>query len=206
MSEKARAWLIFGVLFAALAGGALLITSLGDEESEVAREAERDRGEGVAPIDPVAGDLARDVAEEKEREQAHSHAHEDGPVAAEQLALEEDVRSESAPVAERFFSAFSRYEIGDLSDAVADELRSTATPSYARELLQAPPRPPLTGGVPPRASLAGALSLVPLAAGGGELVRIELVGEVARPGTAAHPIAFEMTRSGAGWRVSGLSE
>jgi hypothetical protein len=209
MSDERRRWLIFGVLVAALALGAVAVVLLSGDESAAppARDAVKARSRGDAEsIDPVARQLARDVAEHEEREQAEGKEHEDGPVTEAQQALEAEARDELAPLAERFFAAFSRYEIGELDEGVEAELRATATPGYARELLAAPPRPPISGEVPERAELSGELVLVPLEADGGEFSRVELVGEIARGGENPHAIAFELSRAARGWRVSGLGE
>lgn len=108
------------------------------------------------------------------------------------------------PVARRFFSAFSLYELGELDGRVKAKLRVTASAPFARELIAAPPRTPGGAERPARARL-GALEFV-----AGEvdprrerLSGAELVGDVRRSGERS-AIAIELVRERQDWRVGGL--
>jgi len=66
---------------------------------------------------------------------------EPGPRAAD-LRHYATLRSHAAPIAQRFFAAFSRYELGRLDRRVVSALEATATAQLARQLLEQPPRAP----------------------------------------------------------------
>ena len=108
------------------------------------------------------------------------------------------IEREVEPVARHFHSAFSRYELGL---PATEALRQTATPGLTRSLLRAPPRPPRAES--PDLARLGRLELLPVAAEGGRLTRVELVGQLRRGGRS-EPIAIELRRTSEGWRVVGL--
>jgi hypothetical protein len=120
------------------------------------------------------------------------------------LRLYERTAADAELAARRFFAAFSLYEVGRLGAGVTREVRVTATPAFANQLLSAPPR--VQPGVSkPERALLGRLEFVPGEpdASGRRLVSGELVGVVQRGGRE-ETIAIELRRSGRGWRVSGL--
>lgn len=57
--------------------------------------------------------------------------------------------------AERFLTAFLRYEVGDIDSDVRRELRATSTAELGAALLATPPHLPPGGGYPARARLQG---------------------------------------------------
>lgn len=148
----------------------------------------------------VARAEGRHEAEAARREDAHG---EPGPT-PQTLRVYERTRAAAERVAGRFFAAFSLYEVGLADEKVRRELRATATPAFAEELLAAPPRLPPGASKPERAFL-GRVEFVPgdPGASGRPLTSGELVG-VVRRGAAAEPIAIELRRLGRGWRVPGL--
>ena len=114
--------------------------------------------------------------------------------------------AEAEPLARRFWAAYSRYELGELDPAAAAELRVTASPAFASELLdEIPVRLPVGAKRPKRAEL-GKLQ-IRLAGSDNtptELNTIDLVGAVIRGGTR-EPLALELSRfPGGDWRVAGL--
>lgn len=117
----------------------------------------------------------------------------------------EQTRRVAEPVARRFFAAYSLYEIGRLDRAVERDLRTSADPDFAEELLSALPRVPTGGARPPRAEL-GRLQLVPGAqdAPQAELTSIELVGEVRRAGEGSALLAISLELLDGRWRVRGI--
>lgn len=117
----------------------------------------------------------------------------------------EQTRRVAEPVARRFFAAYSLYEIGRLDRAVERDLRTSADPDFAEELLSALPRVPTGGARPPRAEL-GRLQLVPGAqdAPQAELTSIELVGDVRRAGEGSALLAISLELLDGRWRVRGI--
>lgn len=200
---------LFAVLLAPLVLAAVLLASH-SEEGEVARApgstARPDVRASSAP--ELRGRTAERVVRAENRHEAEAARREDahgepGPT-PQTLRVYERTRAAAEPVAGRFFAAFSLYEVGLADEKVRRELRATATPAFAEELLAAPPRLPPGASKPERAFL-GRVGFVPGDAGasGRRLTSGELVG-VVRRGAAAEPIAIELRRVGRGWRVPGL--
>ena len=102
------------------------------------------------------------------------------------------------PPARLFLRAFFRYEVGDLGPGVAGALRASATPSFARQLLAAPPRPMAAGSyqLPARLGPLEAAVVAPDAS------RVVVSGEAHR-GPASEQFSFVFVHAPGGWLASG---
>lgn len=193
--SRARRLGLLGAAVALLALVALLLSS-----SDGAR-----RGGNPPSAEADSQDSARLLGQLSVRAQARRRAElrredphgEPGPTAAT-LRRCGGIEREVEPLARRFHSAFSRYELGL---PAAEALRRTATPGLARSLLQTPPRSPRRKSLEP--ARLGRLELLPVEARDGRLTRVELVGQLRRDGRP-EPIAIELRRTSEGWRVVGL--
>ena len=208
MSARRRLAL-FAALLAPLVVAAVLLASNGGEDEIARPPATRGPDDERAPLasqlraraaERIAHAAIRREAEAARREDPHGEL---GPP-AKALRLYERTRAEAEAAARRFFAPFSLYEVGRLDEEVGRELRVTATPTFAQQLLSAPPRMP-PGVSKPERALLRRLEFVPgePGASGCRLVSGELVGSVLRRGGEA-TIAIELRRVGRGWRVSGL--
>lgn len=204
----ARRLALFAALLAPLVVAALLLASNSGEEELARPPATAGPHDGRAPLAPqLRARAAERIARAEIRDEAEAARREDpegepGPT-RRVLRLYERTAADAEPAARRFFDAFSLYEVG-LDEEVGRELRVTATPAFAQQLLSAPPRVSRGVSKPERAFL-GRLEFVPGEpdASGRRLVSGELVGVVQR-GAGEDTIAIELRRSGRGWRVSGL--
>ncbi|MGA8746177.1 MAG: hypothetical protein WB507_09965 [Solirubrobacterales bacterium] len=99
----------------------------------------------------------------------------------------------------RFLAAFFRYEVGELGAAVRRELRATATPGFAAELLGDPPRRP-SGN--PAAAAPGRLAI--------SVASIEppraLISGSANRGGATEQFSFLFEVRHGAWLASGPGE
>ena len=194
MSRTRRLGLL-GAAVALLALVALLLSSSdGAPRGGNPPSAEADSQESARLLGQLSERAQARWRAELRREDPHG---EPGPTAAT-LRRWRRIERLVEPFARRFHSAFSRYE---LRLTVTEALRWTATSGLTRSLLRAPPRPPRAES--PDLARLGRLELLPVAAEGGRLTRVELVGQVHRGGRA-EPIAIELRRTSEGWRVVGL--
>jgi hypothetical protein len=115
-----------------------------------------------------------------------------------------ETRRAGEGVAERFYAALSRYQRGELDSQVRRELHAAATPTFAHELLRAPPRIPPGASAPDSAAKLSGLDFVQRRYRGSHLVGAEVVGYVVAAGRR-EPLAFELRRASRGWRVDALS-
>jgi hypothetical protein len=204
-----RRFALFAALLAPLVLAAVLLPSDGGDNEITRVPRTRFTHDERAPSAPrLQVRAAKRIARAEIRREAEAARREDphdepGPTPLV-LRLYERTRAEAEPAARRFFAAFSLYEVRRLDEEVGRELRVTATPAFAEQLLSAPPRVPRGVSKPERASL-GRLEFVPGEpdASGRRLVSGELVGVVQR-GAGKETVAIELRRSGRGWRVSGL--
>jgi len=216
VSERRRI-AVFCVAAALLGAGGALLAFAGGEEDALA-PASTTAGAGVqeldkgAPGEQLIAQLQSETREELERaehaarrqELVELKEHEAEPETreAERLAFASE-RASAQLAARRFFSAFARYELGELTPRIERELQVTSTIALARQLLAASPRVSTGAGAPSRARLRG-LEFVPRRLRGGELVSLELVGTVDRGG-AKTPVAIAIRRAGGDrWLVDAL--
>jgi hypothetical protein len=101
------------------------------------------------------------------------------------------------PPARRFLRAFFHYEVGDVGPRVAAELRATATPRFARQLLAAPPRPPTSGP----SQLPARLEALEVTVVTADASRVVVSGE-ARRGPASEQFSFVFVRAAGSWLAS----
>lgn len=109
------------------------------------------------------------------------------------------LRATLGRVADRFLAAFFRYEVGELGARVRQELRATATPGFASELLRTPPRPPphkLPAALPGRLAI-GVASIEPPRA---------LISGSASRGGATEQFSFLFEARHGAWLASGPGE
>jgi hypothetical protein len=101
--------------------------------------------------------------------------------------------------ASRFLSAFLSYEVGHSGPAVRADLRATATPAFAADLLRGPPRPPAVPLAPARLQDLSAVltTLQPPRA---------LISGSARRGGEVEQFSFLFGRTSSGWLASGPGE
>jgi hypothetical protein len=207
--SRGRRLALLAVLLAPLGVSALLLGNHGGDDEKVGQVARsRTTGAARAPVSTLRARTAERVLRVENRQQARAALREDahgepGPP-PEALRVFERTRAEAEPVARRFFTAFSLYEVGLADEAMERDLRATATRALTGELLYAPPRMP-RGATKPERAFLGRLEFVPGApdASGRRLISGELVGAVRRGGVA-ETIAIELRRAERGWRVSGL--
>lgn len=199
MSRGRRLVLLVSVALLALA--ALLLASIGDGPGgteTIAADGSPSPGADSPDAARLLGGLSeRADARRREELRREDPRGEPGPTAAT-LRRWRRVERVVEPTARRFHSALSRYELGQPAARV---LRRTATPRLASSLLRRPPR--LPRGAPPERARLGRLELLPAESEGGRLARVELVGRVIR-GDRPDPIAIELRRTTAGWRVAGI--
>ena len=101
--------------------------------------------------------------------------------------------------ARRFLSAFFHYEVGELGAGVRRALRSTATPGFAAELLDAPPRRPPRS---PPAAVPGQLAIAAVSV----LPPRALVSGSARRGGRSEQFSFLFEARRGAWLASGAGE
>jgi hypothetical protein len=177
------------------------------------------RGESVPPsssqrTDPVAAERgaleseararvarssARAAAEHAAREDPQ---HERGPRRRDRRRVDW-LRVELVPLAQRFFSAFARYELGGSDEKVAATLRATTAHAFGRELAAASPR--MVAARPRELARLGRLELVPGVVDRRRIVTADLVGLVRR-GARSGQIAIELRMTRRDWRVAGLGQ
>jgi hypothetical protein len=204
-----RRRLLFAALLAPLVVAALLLANAGGKDELAGPRATSGSRDERAPSAPqLRARAAERIAGAQIRHEAQAARREDpqgepGP-RPRVRRLYERTRAEAQPAARRFFAAFSLYEVGRLDHAVARELRATATPAFAEELLAEPPRVPVGVSRAERGAL-GRLEFVPGEpdASRRRLVSGELVG-VIRRGSRGETIAIGVRRWVGGWRVSRL--
>ncbi|GIK77724.1 MAG: hypothetical protein EDQ89_02535 [Acidobacteria bacterium] len=197
--SRGRRLALLVIALALLALAALLLTSTGDGPGgRRTIAAEGSPGADSPDAARLLGGLSeRADARRREQLRREDPRGEPGPTAAT-LRRWRRVERVVEPTARRFHSALSRYELGQPAARV---LRRTATPRLASSLLRRPPRPPR--GAPPERARLGRLELLPAESEGGRLARVELVGRVIHGGRP-DPIAIELRRTTAGWRVAGI--
>lgn len=101
------------------------------------------------------------------------------------------------PPARRFLRAFFRYEVGDVGPRVAAELRASATPRFARQLLDSPPRSSPSGP----STLPARLEALEVAVVTSDASRVVVSGE-ARRGPASEQFSFVFVHVAGGWLAS----
>ena len=204
MSPRARIALFCALVAPLVVASLYLLVFAGDSPPDrPAADEDAAAAQAAARAEAVVAEKQRD----ERREAAHAAGdaqaeHEPGP-RAEDVALYEATQAVAEPVARRFFDAFARYELGELSAEVTDELAATATRDLAAELLDAPPRFP-PGAPKPKPGELGALEFVPLEgdAAGEQIVEADLVGTVIRDGERS-PVSLRMKLDGR-WRVAAV--
>lgn len=198
---------MFCAMLAPLLGAAIYFVSQGTRASPSLTPAHSVAPESESARAPSASSLrVRAVAEARgavRRQRRHEARREDP--SSELAPPAEPARDAQAAVgvAERFWAAFSRYQVGELGPGVKRELSATGTRGFARRLLRAPPRVPAGGGSGGTQRLGG-LDFVPRRYRGRALVGAEVVGEVIG-GRERGPLAFELEREREGWRVAALA-
>jgi hypothetical protein len=138
LSARGR-YALFAVAVGALVAVAILLLSSKASEPEGERRATASRAPEAREFDEVEEEAARILRAES------AHAKEDAGHSPAQAVIEASRGPEAAAaraVAEAYFAAFSRYEVGELSVAVARGLRASASRRFAEELLASPARVP----------------------------------------------------------------
>jgi hypothetical protein len=213
VNRRARIALFAFAATLLLGAGTRFALSGGEEPAAPALSPEG-AGSGEAPTEEVEAIRDRIVAEaqaevdaERARELRALDPREDRDHAQPRRR---DVRrlarieADAAAVADEFFAAFARYELGGVDATIRAAFRRTATWGFARTLLAEPPRIPPGVESPVRAELVE-LQFVARESDPErlEVLAGELVGEVERDGERT-PIAIEVVNDG-GWRVAGVS-